>query len=162
MQVEATLRPGVRSRLSGNRGAQDQHHHREPPGNLSARSTQFGIAVAPSLPQRLQRTRGGRTALWRRQASRPCSPRAGGRYRKLAPRAVPGTRTMPVPWPWSPMTTRRVGSPFRSPRYLTAYDLSIKNAFESREGLRARKAPWTERMRSLFTNTRRKMCALHG
>src|SRR5215831_17437506 len=48
----------------------------------------------------------------------------------------------------------------QSPRYLTAYDLSIKDAFESPEGLRARKTPWTARMRSLFTNTRRKMCAL--
>jgi hypothetical protein len=47
-----------------------------------------------------------------------------------------------------------------SPRYLTAYDLSIKDAFESPEGLKARKTPWTERMRSLFQNTRRKMCAL--
>jgi len=47
-----------------------------------------------------------------------------------------------------------------SPRYLTAYDLSIRDAFESPEGLKARKTPWTERMRSLFQNTRRKMCAL--
>ncbi len=47
-----------------------------------------------------------------------------------------------------------------SPRYLTAYDLSIKDAFESPEGLKARKTPWTERMRSLFQNTRRKMCVL--
>ena len=48
----------------------------------------------------------------------------------------------------------------QSPRFLTAYDRSIKAAFESPEGLRARKTPWTERMRSLFRNTRRKMCAL--
>jgi hypothetical protein len=48
----------------------------------------------------------------------------------------------------------------QSPRFLTAYDLSIKAAFESPEGLRARKTPWTERMRSLFGNTRRKMCVL--
>jgi hypothetical protein len=47
-----------------------------------------------------------------------------------------------------------------SPRYLTAYDLSIRDAFESSEGLKARKTPWTERMRSLFQNTRRKMCKL--
>jgi hypothetical protein len=45
-----------------------------------------------------------------------------------------------------------------SPRYLTAYDLTIKDAFESAAGLKARKTPWTERMRSLFFNTRRKMC----
>ena len=47
-----------------------------------------------------------------------------------------------------------------SPRYLTAYDLSIRDAFESPQGLKARKTPWTERMRSLFQNTRRKMCIL--
>jgi hypothetical protein len=47
-----------------------------------------------------------------------------------------------------------------SPRYLTAYDLTIRDAFESSEGLKARKTPWTEKMRSLFYNTRRKMCAL--
>ena len=47
-----------------------------------------------------------------------------------------------------------------SPRYLTAYDLSIRDAFESPEGLKARKTSWTEKMRSLFQNTRRKMCAL--
>ncbi|HEX9463365.1 MAG TPA: hypothetical protein VGB82_12275 [Alphaproteobacteria bacterium] len=47
-----------------------------------------------------------------------------------------------------------------SPRYMTAYDLSIRDAFESPEGLKARKTPWTEKMRALFQNTRRKMCAL--
>jgi hypothetical protein len=47
-----------------------------------------------------------------------------------------------------------------SPRYLTAYDLSVRDAFESPEGLKARKTPWTEKMRSLFQNTRRKMCSL--
>jgi hypothetical protein len=55
---------------------------------------------------------------------------------------------------------RYVADPGLSPRYLTAYDLSIKDAFESPEGLKARKTPWTERMRSLFQNTRRKMCIL--
>jgi hypothetical protein len=55
---------------------------------------------------------------------------------------------------------RFVADDQQSPRYLTAYDLSFKDAFESPEGLRARKTPWTERMRSLFRNTRRKMCAL--
>ena len=48
------------------------------------------------------------------------------------------------------------------PRYLTAYDLSIKDAFETPQGLVARKTPWTERMRSLFQNTRRKMCTLQA
>jgi hypothetical protein len=33
-------------------------HRRAPPGNLSARSLQFGLAVAPSLPHLLQRMRG--------------------------------------------------------------------------------------------------------
>jgi hypothetical protein len=55
---------------------------------------------------------------------------------------------------------RYVADAHCSPRYLTAYDLSIKDAFESPEGLKARKTPWTERMRSLFQNTRRKMCIL--
>jgi hypothetical protein len=35
-----------------------QHHRRESPGNLSARSIQLGTAVAPSLPQELHRIRG--------------------------------------------------------------------------------------------------------
>ena len=34
------------------------------------------------------------------------------------------------------------------------------DAFESPEGLKARKTPWTEKMRSLFQNTRRSMCRL--
>jgi hypothetical protein len=46
------------------------------------------------------------------------------------------------------------------PRYLTAYDLSDRDAFESPQGLLARKTPWTARMRSLFFNTRRNMCEL--
>jgi len=46
------------------------------------------------------------------------------------------------------------------PRYLTAYSLSDKDAFSSPEGLKARKTPWTEKMRSLFSNTRRLMGAL--
>jgi len=41
------------------------------------------------------------------------------------------------------------------PRYLTAYDLSDPGAFTSPEGLQARKTQRTERMRGLFTNTRR-------
>ena len=46
------------------------------------------------------------------------------------------------------------------PRYLTAYELTDPGAFESPEGLKARKTPWTEKMRSLFHNTRRRMCRL--
>lgn len=49
---------------------------------------------------------------------------------------------------------RRYASPDRHPRYLTAYELSDRDAFVSPEGLKARQTPWTERMRALFTNTR--------
>jgi len=52
----------------------------------------------------------------------------------------------------------RVSGP--GPQYLTAYELTDKDAFESPEGLKARKTPWTEKMRSLFQNTRRSMCKL--
>lgn len=46
------------------------------------------------------------------------------------------------------------------PRYLTAYELTDRDAFESPAGLQARKTPWTAKMRSLFHNTRRRMCQL--
>jgi hypothetical protein len=55
---------------------------------------------------------------------------------------------------------RRYAAVCGSPRYLTAYELTDRDAFESPEGLKARKTPWTERMRSLFRNTRRSMCRL--
>ncbi len=55
---------------------------------------------------------------------------------------------------------RRYTAVSGSPKYLTAYELTDKNAFESPEGLKARKTPWTEKMRSLFQNTRRSMCKL--
>ena len=55
---------------------------------------------------------------------------------------------------------RRYTAVSGSPRYLTAYELTDKDAFESPEGLKARKTPWTEKMRSLFQNTRRSMCKL--
>ncbi|HZM44981.1 MAG TPA: hypothetical protein VFC14_09130 [Burkholderiales bacterium] len=55
---------------------------------------------------------------------------------------------------------RRYTAVSGSPRYLTAYELTDKDAFESPEGLKARKTPWTEKMRSLFQNTRRSMCRL--
>ncbi len=45
----------------------------------------------------------------------------------------------------------------QSPKYLTAYSLANPDAFESPEGLIARKTPWTAKMRSLFFNTRRTM-----
>lgn len=50
---------------------------------------------------------------------------------------------------------RRYASPDQSPRYLTAYELSDRDAFSSPEGLKARNTPWTARMRALFSNTRR-------
>ena len=55
---------------------------------------------------------------------------------------------------------RRYTAVAGNPRYLTAYELSDPNAFESPEGLHARKTPWTAKMRSLFHNTRRRMCRL--
>jgi hypothetical protein len=55
---------------------------------------------------------------------------------------------------------RRYTAVSGAPRYLTAYSLTDKDAFESPEGLKARKTPWTARMRSLFQNTRRSMCRL--
>jgi hypothetical protein len=55
---------------------------------------------------------------------------------------------------------RRYTAVSGSPRYLTAYELTDPNAFESPEGLQARKTPWTAKMRSLFQNTRRRMCKL--
>jgi hypothetical protein len=58
------------------------------------------------------------------------------------------------------LRARRFTATAGAPRYLTAYDLTDRDAFESPEGLIARKTPWTERMRSQFTNTRRIMCKL--
>ena len=55
---------------------------------------------------------------------------------------------------------RRYAATSGSPRYLTAYELTDRDAFESPEGLQARKTPWTAKMRSLFFNTRRRMCRL--
>ena len=55
---------------------------------------------------------------------------------------------------------RRYNAVSGNPRYLTAYELTDRDAFESPEGLQARKTPWTAKMRSLFYNTRRRMCSL--
>ena len=52
----------------------------------------------------------------------------------------------------------RVSGP--GPRYLTAYELSAPEVWESPAAHQARKTPWTEKMRSLFLNTRRSMCRL--
>lgn len=58
------------------------------------------------------------------------------------------------------LRARRFTAMRGAPLYLTAYDLTDRDAFESPEGLVARKTPWTERMRAQFTNTRRIMCRL--
>ena len=73
----------------------------------------------------------------------------------IAPEHLPRLVTVP-----GVKRARRYTAVSGSPRYLTAYELTDKNAFESPEGLKARKTPWTEKMRSLFQNTRRSMCRL--
>jgi hypothetical protein len=46
------------------------------------------------------------------------------------------------------------------PKYLTAYELAGPDVWESEAALKARKTPWTEKMRSLFSNTRRALYKL--
>ena len=46
------------------------------------------------------------------------------------------------------------------PKYLTAYEMSGPEIWESPAALQARKTPWTEKMRSLFSNTRRTLYRL--
>ena len=46
------------------------------------------------------------------------------------------------------------------PRYLTAYELTGPDVWESPAAQLARKTPWTEKMRSLFSNTRRALYQL--
>jgi hypothetical protein len=52
----------------------------------------------------------------------------------------------------------RVSGP--GPQYLTAYEITGADVWESPAAILARKTPWTEKMRSLFQNTRRSMCRL--
>ncbi len=47
-----------------------------------------------------------------------------------------------------------------APRYLTAYELTGPDVWESPAAQLARKTPWTEKMRSLFSNTRRALYQL--
>ncbi len=47
-----------------------------------------------------------------------------------------------------------------APRYLTAYEMTGADIWESPAALLARKTPWTEKMRSLFSNTRRALYKL--
>jgi hypothetical protein len=46
------------------------------------------------------------------------------------------------------------------PKYLTAYELTGPDVWESPAAQTARKTPWTEKMRSLFSNTRRALYKL--
>ena len=46
------------------------------------------------------------------------------------------------------------------PKYLTAYEMTGRDVWESPAALQARKTPWTEKMRSLFSNTRRALYRL--
>ena len=57
---------------------------------------------------------------------------------------------------------RRYVAAAGQPKYLTAYELCERDAFDSPAGLQARKTPWTEKMRALFYNTRRHLCRLSG
>jgi len=52
----------------------------------------------------------------------------------------------------------RVSGP--GPKYLTAYEITRPEVWESPAAHTARKTAWTEKMRSLFQNTRRSMCRL--
>jgi hypothetical protein len=47
-----------------------------------------------------------------------------------------------------------------APRYLTAYEMTGADVWESPAAQWARKTPWTEKMRSLFSNTRRALYQL--
>ena len=53
------------------------------------------------------------------------------------------------------LRARRYAATAGNPKYLTAYELSGPDVWESPAALAARKTPWTEKMRSLFSNTRR-------
>ena len=58
------------------------------------------------------------------------------------------------------MSTGIHGGGTDGPRYLTAYELAGPDVWESPAALQARKTPWTEKMRSLFSNTRRALYQL--
>lgn len=53
------------------------------------------------------------------------------------------------------LRARRYAATSGSPKYLTAYELTGPEVWESPAALAARKTPWTEKMRSLFSHTRR-------
>lgn len=52
-------------------------------------------------------------------------------------------------------STGILGGTSDGPRYLTAYELAGPDVWESPAAQLARRTPWTEKMRSLFSNTRR-------
>ena len=58
------------------------------------------------------------------------------------------------------LRARRYMATTGNPKYLTAYELSGPEVWESPAALAARKTPWTEKMRSLFSNTRRALYKL--
>ena len=58
------------------------------------------------------------------------------------------------------LRARRYRATAGNPQYLTAYELSGPDVWESPAALAARKTPWTEKMRSLFSNTRRALYKL--
>lgn len=57
-------------------------------------------------------------------------------------------------------STGIAGGANTGPRYLTAYELTGPDVWDSPAALQARKTPWTEKMRSLFSNTRRTLYRL--
>ena len=58
------------------------------------------------------------------------------------------------------MSTGIRGGTSDGPKYLTAYEMTGPDVWESPAALQARKTPWTEKMRSLFSNTRRALYRL--
>ena len=57
-------------------------------------------------------------------------------------------------------STGIAGGANTGPRYLTAYELTGPDVWDSPAALQARQTPWTEKMRSLFSNTRRALYRL--
>lgn len=57
-------------------------------------------------------------------------------------------------------STGILGGTTDGPKYLTAYEMTGPDVWESPAALQARKTPWTEKMRSLFSNTRRALYQL--
>jgi hypothetical protein len=58
------------------------------------------------------------------------------------------------------MSTGILGGTSDGPKYLTAYEMTGPDVWESPAALQARRTQWTEKMRSLFSNTRRALYQL--